>query len=81
MTLIVINLAFNFVFNGFGGNISIGGHIGGLIGGILITLGYGHWGGTGRAQYGRLGIGGILGLIVVAVGSVAIAYFKVRGLA
>ncbi len=81
MTLIVINLLFNFAFNGLGGNISIGGHIGGLIGGILITLGYGHWGGTGRAQYGRLGIGGILGLAVVAAGSLAIAYWKVRGYA
>src|SRR6185312_13617707 len=31
MTLIVINLALNFAFNGTGGNISIGGHVGGLI--------------------------------------------------
>lgn len=80
MTLIVINLVFNFAYNGTGGNISIGGHIGGLIGGVLVTLGYAHWRG-GRAQYGRLGLGGILGLVVVAAGSVAIAYFKVRGYA
>jgi membrane associated rhomboid family serine protease len=80
MTWIVLNLGFNFIYNGFGGTISIGGHIGGLIGGILVTLGYAHWRG-GRAQYGQLGIGGILGLIVVAAGSVAIAYWKVRGYA
>jgi membrane associated rhomboid family serine protease len=79
MSLIVINLLFNFAFNGLGGSISIGGHIGGLIGGILVTLGYGHWGGTGRAQYGRVGIGGVLGLLVVAAGSVGIAYLRVRG--
>lgn len=76
MTWIVINLVFSFAIPG----ISWGAHIGGLIGGILITLGYAHWRG-GRAQYGQLGIGGILGLVVVAVGSVAIAYFKVRGYA
>ena len=56
------------------------GHIGGLIGGILITLGYAHWRG-GRAQYGQMGLGGAVALVVVAVGSVALAYFKVRGYA
>jgi membrane associated rhomboid family serine protease len=76
MTLIVINLLISFAIPG----ISWGGHIGGLIGGILITLGYAHWRG-GRAQYGQLGLGGILGLVVVAVGSVAIAYLRVRGIA
>jgi membrane associated rhomboid family serine protease len=75
--LIAINLVISFVVPG----ISWGGHIGGLIGGILIMLGYGHWGGRGRAQYGKLGLVGALGLIIVGVGSVAIAYFKVRGLA
>jgi membrane associated rhomboid family serine protease len=74
MTWIVINLIISFSFSG----ISWGGHVGGLIGGILITLGYAHWRG-GRAQYGQLGAGGIVGLLVVGVGSVAIAYFRVRG--
>lgn len=77
MTLIVINLVIDFIP---GTNISWGGHIGGLIGGILITLGYAHWRG-GRAQYGQLGLGGVLTLVAVAVGSVAIAYFRVRGYA
>jgi membrane associated rhomboid family serine protease len=78
MTLIVINLVISFAIPG----ISWGGHIGGLIGGILITLGYAHWGGErGRAQYGQLGLGGVLVLIAVAAGSIAIAYFRVRGYA
>jgi len=78
MTLIVINLVFSFAVPG----ISWGGHVGGLIGGILITLGYAHWGGErGRAQYGQLGLGGVLVLIAVAAGSVAVAYFRVRGYA
>ena len=80
MTLIVINLVIGFAFNGAGGNISIGGHIGGLIGGILATLAYARWG-KGHAAYGRLGAAGLAGLVVVAVASVAISYWRVRGLA
>jgi len=75
--LIGINLVISFVIPG----ISWGGHVGGLIGGILVMLAYGHWAGRGRAQYGQLGLGGVLGLVVVGVGSVAIAYFRVRGYA
>jgi membrane associated rhomboid family serine protease len=74
--LIAINLVLSFVLPG----ISWSAHVGGLIGGMLIMLGYGHWGGRGRAQYGQLGLSGVLGLVVVGVGSVAIAYFRVRGL-
>jgi membrane associated rhomboid family serine protease len=77
MTWIVINLAISFTIP----NISWGGHVGGLIGGILVTLAYAHWGDRGRAQYGQLGLGGVLGLIVVAAGSVALAYWKVHGYA
>jgi membrane associated rhomboid family serine protease len=76
MTLIVINLALSFTL----ANISIGGHVGGLIGGILATLAFARWG-RGNAAYGRLGVSGIAGLVGVAVLSVAIAYWKVRGLA
>ncbi|HZD87032.1 MAG TPA: rhomboid family intramembrane serine protease [Gaiellaceae bacterium] len=76
MTWIVINLVISFAVP----NISWGGHIGGLVGGILITLAYAHWRG-GRAQYGQLGLGGIVGLIVVAGLSVAVAYWRVRGYA
>lgn len=74
-SLIAINLAISFAIPG----ISIGGHIGGLIGGILITLAYANWG-RGHAAYGRLGLTGIAGLLAVAVGSVVIAYLKVRSL-
>jgi membrane associated rhomboid family serine protease len=77
MTLIVINLVISFAIPG----ISWGGHVGGLIGGILVTLAYAHWSDRGRAQYGRLGLGGVLGLVLVAAGSVAIAYWKVHGYA
>jgi len=76
MTLIVINLALSFAI----ANISIGGHIGGLIGGILATLAFARWG-RGHAAYGRLGLGGALGLLLIAGASLAIAYWQVRGLA
>jgi membrane associated rhomboid family serine protease len=77
MVLVVINLGLSFVIP----NIAWGGHVGGLIGGILITLAYGHWSNRGRAQYGQLGLGGVIGLVGVAAGSVAIAYLRVRGYA
>jgi len=74
MTWIVINLVLTFAI----ANISIGGHIGGLIGGILVTLAFANWG-RGHAAYGRVGAIGVTGVVLVAVASVAIAYFKVRG--
>jgi hypothetical protein len=77
MTWIVINLIISFSFPG----ISWGGHVGGLIGGILVTLAYAAWDESGRAAHGRLGLGGGLGLIVVAAASVALAYWRVRGYA
>ena len=80
LTLIVINLVIGFAYNGAGGNISIGGHVGGLIGGILATLAFARWG-KGHAAYGRLGLAGLAGLVFVAIASVAVAYWKVRGLA
>ena len=80
LTLIVINLAIGFAYNGTGGNISIGGHVGGLIGGILVTLAFAHWG-RGHAAYGRVGVVGAAGLVAVAIASVLVAYWKVRGLA
>jgi membrane associated rhomboid family serine protease len=76
MTWIVINLALSFVIS----NISIGGHVGGLIGGILVTLAFANWG-RGHAAFGRVGVLGAVGIVAVAVASVAIAYFKVRGYA
>jgi membrane associated rhomboid family serine protease len=72
MTLIVINLVLSFAI----ANVSIGGHIGGLIGGILATLAFARWG-RGHAAYGRLGLLGAAGLVLVAVASVVIAYSQV----
>jgi membrane associated rhomboid family serine protease len=79
-TLILVNLALNFGLNSAGGSISIGGHLGGLAGGILVTLAFARWG-RGHAAYGRVGLTGSLGLVVVAAASIAISYWKVRGLA
>jgi membrane associated rhomboid family serine protease len=77
LALVVINLGLSFVIPG----ISWGAHLGGLIGGILIMLAYAHWSNRGRASYGQLGLGGVIGLVAVGVGSVAVAYFRVRGYA
>jgi membrane associated rhomboid family serine protease len=80
MSLIVLNLVLGFAFNAGGGNISIGGHIGGLIGGILTTLSFARWG-RGHAAYGRLGAAGLAGLVLVAIASVAVSYWRVGGFA
>jgi len=76
MTLIVINLGISFVYSG----ISWGGHIGGLVGGILGTLAFARFG-RGHAAYGRLGLVGVAGLVLIGAASVAIAYWKVKGYA
>jgi membrane associated rhomboid family serine protease len=76
MGLILINLVFSFVLS----NISVGGHIGGLIGGILCMLAFSRLG-RGHAAYSRLGIAGLVGVAAIAVASVVIAYWKVRGYA
>jgi membrane associated rhomboid family serine protease len=76
MSLIAINLIFSFTIP----NISYGGHVGGLIGGILASLAFARFG-RGHIAYGRPGLVGIAGLVAVAVASVAISYWKVRGYA
>ncbi|MGH3049256.1 MAG: rhomboid family intramembrane serine protease [Gaiellaceae bacterium] len=77
MTWIVINLVISFLP---GANISWGGHIGGLVGGILVTLAFARFG-RGHAAYGRLGLAGAAGLVLVAAASIAISYWQVRGFA
>lgn len=76
LTLIVINLAFTFAVP----NISIGGHLGGLAGGILGTFALSRFG-RGHAIYGRLGLVGVVGLVAVGAASIAVSYWRVRGLA
>jgi membrane associated rhomboid family serine protease len=71
LTLIVINLAFSFTASG----ISWGGHIGGLVAGILGTLAL--W----QARKLRQPALGIAALVVIGILSVAVAYWKVRGMA
>ena len=75
-TLIVINLAFSFTVNG----ISVGGHIGGLIGGIAAMLAMSRFG-RSHVAYGRPGLLGVAALMGVALLSVAVSYWKVRGYA
>jgi membrane associated rhomboid family serine protease len=76
LTLIAINLLFTFSI----ANISYGGHLGGLAGGILVSVAFARFG-RGHIRYSRPGLVGIVGLVAVAVVSVAISYWKVRGYA
>jgi membrane associated rhomboid family serine protease len=76
LTLIVINLVISFAVPG----ISIGGHLGGLAGGILGTLALARFG-QRHPGYGRIGVTGVVSLVAIGVLSVAIAYWKVRGMA
>jgi membrane associated rhomboid family serine protease len=76
LVLIVINLAFTFSV----GNISVGGHLGGLAGGILGTLALSRFG-RGHAVYGRVGLLGVAGLVLIGAASILVSYLKVRGYA
>jgi len=76
LIIVVLNLALSFTLN----NVSLGGHIGGLIGGALCVLAFSGFG-RGHAVYGRINVLTVASLIGVAVLSVLIAYFKVRGYA
>ena len=71
LTLIVVNLAFTFAAPG----ISLGGHIGGLVAGIVGTLAF--W----QARKLRQPWLGYATLVAIGALSVAIAYWKVRGMA
>jgi membrane associated rhomboid family serine protease len=72
---IVINLVLTVAIP----NISVGGHLGGLAGGALSMFALSRFGRT-HAIYGRPGLIGVLGLVAVGLGSVAVAYFRVQGM-
>jgi membrane associated rhomboid family serine protease len=72
---IVINLVLTVAIP----NISVGGHLGGLAGGALSMFALSRFGRT-HAIYGRPGLIGVLGLVAVGLGSVAVAYLRVQGM-
>ena len=75
MTLIVINIAFSFAVP----NISIGGHLGGLAAGILGTVALTSF----RRYYPAVGRAGIIrgaAVVMIGIGAVAIAYYRVKHL-
>ena len=70
LTIIVLNLVISL---GYGGQISIGGHVGGLLGGILVMLAI--------LEFRRSVPLSALSIVAVGAASVVIAYLKVRGYA
>ena len=68
LTVIVLNLAFTFAIPG----ISKGGHLGGLVGGILTTLAF------DEARRRRMPALGFVLAVAIAVGSIVVAYMRVK---
>ena len=79
LQMIVINLVITFSF-AFAGpiRISYGGHVGGLVAGMIGTLVLSRFG-RGHAAYSRVGVVGVLTFVALGVGSVVLAYARVKG--
>jgi membrane associated rhomboid family serine protease len=78
LIIVLVNLSLTFAIRG--SYISIGSHVGGLVAGALTVLVLSRWG-RGHAIYGRVDLAAVAGLVAIAVGAVAISYFRVRGYA
>ncbi len=76
LLVVGFNLVLSFVLS----YVSLGGHLGGLAGGVACILVLTQFG-RRHAVYGRADVLTIAGLVGIAVISVAIAYFRVRGYA
>ena len=76
MTIVVLNLVLSFVIP----RVSVGGHLGGLVGGLLAIAVLSRLGRSNPA-YARPDLITIVGLVAIVVGSVLVAYLRVRGLA
>jgi membrane associated rhomboid family serine protease len=73
LTMIVLNLVITLAFSNL---ISAGGHVGGLIGGLLCTSVI-----MLRGRFRGFDVATIMALVAIGAASVAIAYWKVKGLA
>jgi membrane associated rhomboid family serine protease len=76
LMVVLLNIGLSLVI----ARISLGGHLGGLAGGALAILALTQFG-RAHAAYGRVGVLGVAGVVGIALGSVAIAYARVRGYA
>lgn len=73
--IIVLNLVLSLTLS----NVSVGGHVGGLVAGALAAVALSRLGQT-HAAYGRPGTAGIVGVAVVMVACVGLAYWSVAEL-
>jgi membrane associated rhomboid family serine protease len=78
LMIVLANLAFGYIV--YRGQVSIGGHVGGLIGGALAVLALSGFS-QANAAYRRIDLVGALGLAGIALASVLVAYWRVRGYA
>ncbi|MGH3091266.1 MAG: rhomboid family intramembrane serine protease [Gaiellaceae bacterium] len=74
--IVLLNVIFTFAIS----NVSIGGHFGGLFGGALAVLALAGFG-RGHPAYRRIDLITVASLVGVAVLSIVVAYFRVRGYA